>query len=108
MTETQKQGKQEKLQQLYSLVLASAQTPPPKKSLFGMKCPKCGSRLSKESVKGMLFAGEGGSEFAKKVVIEDAGIEPGVYVLRVDKYTCKCDYQFAVRDIDTPPDSADG
>jgi hypothetical protein len=97
--------KEEKLQKLYSLAMNSAQSLPPKRALFAWKCPKCGGKLDRESLKEMIFAGEGGSEFANKVISE-AGLPQGVYNLRIDHFTCKCDYEFAKRTIESPRETA--
>ncbi len=43
--------KMEKLEKFYSLVLSSAQTPPPKNALFGAKCPKCGKETTKDDLR---------------------------------------------------------
>ncbi len=98
--------KMEKLEKFYSLVLSSAQTPPPKYTLFGAKCPKCGSKLSKETVKETIYAGEGATEFGNKVIIKDAGAGPGLYNLHIDNFSCKCGYQFGRRTLETPADTS--
>lgn len=99
MKETEKE---EKLQKLYSLAM-STQPLLPKRSLFAWKCPKCGGKLDKESVGDRIYAGEGGTEFANKV-ISDGGFDPAIYNLKIDHFTCKCGYEFAQRFIEAPAD----
>ncbi len=97
--------KEEKIAKLYEVVEKSAQLPLPKRALLGWKCPKCSSRLSKNTAKAIIFSGEGGSDFAKKVVAK-AGLAPGLYSLTVQHFTCKQgDYEFARADVEEPADS---
>ncbi len=92
---------EEKLEKLYDTVEKTAQAPHPKRSLFGMKCPKCGNKLSKETAKGTIFDGEGGTAFAKKVTAK-AQLPVGVYTLAIEHFKCKqCDYEFAEADVST-------
>lgn len=92
--------KEEKLRQLYDLAVASANTPAPKRAFLSWKCPKCGSKLEKESVKELIVAVEGEDSFVNKV-ISDAGLAPGAYYLFVDHFTCPAkDYEFAKRNVE--------
>ncbi len=84
---------------LYELVEKSEQSPKPKRALFSVKCPKCGSKLARDSAKGPIFASEEGNEFAKKVAAK-AELDPGVYTLTIDHFTCKqCGYDFAKAEV---------
>ncbi len=87
--------KEERMEKLYGVAEKTAQSAEPKRVLFGYKCPKCGGKLGKESVKGLLFAGEGCTEFAKKVAAS-AELPPGVYNLTIHHFTCsQRDYEYA-------------
>ncbi len=94
--------KSKKLEKLYIVAVNSAQSPQPKRALLGSKCPKCDSKLRKEAVKEMIFSGEGGTEFAKKVV-SDAGFPPSLYELSIEHFTCpKCGYDYAKASVSKP------
>ncbi|MDO8568339.1 MAG: hypothetical protein Q7R57_06465 [Dehalococcoidales bacterium] len=95
--------KEEKLQKAYEVSEKSEQGPEPKRSLFGYKCPKCGTKLERETAKGLIFAGEGATEFAKKVA-ERAELSPGVYNLAVNHFKCKCGYEYAKSEVSTVSD----
>lgn len=96
--------KEERLQKLYEVVEKTEQGPGPKRSLLGSKCPKCGTKLGKESVKGLLFAGEGCTEFAKKVAAR-AELPPGVYNLAINHFTCpQCHYEYAKSELSAVSD----
>lgn len=97
-------AEEEKLEKLYVLALNSAKSPQPKRALLGSKCPKCDSKLHKEAVKRLIFSGEEGSEFAKKVT-SDAGMPPGVYELSITHFSCtKCGYEYAKASVNSPPE----
>ncbi|MEW6142285.1 MAG: hypothetical protein AB1597_03905 [Chloroflexota bacterium] len=100
MGEAKDARKMEKLEKLYAIAMSSGQTPPPKKSLFAAKCPKCGAKLNKESVKELIVGVEGESAFVNKVIAE-AQLTPGAYYLAIDHYTCpNGDYEFAKRSVE--------
>ena len=96
-----------KTEKLYALAEKSAQTPKPKHTLFSWKCPKCGEKLAKESLVEMIkttapgtaLVGETGSEFEKKV-LRDAGLELGVYNLKIKHFSCKCGYDYTTASVE--------
>jgi hypothetical protein len=89
-----------KIEELYKLASASSKSPQPKRSLFGLKCPKCGSKLARESFKESIYCGEDSSEFGKRIIL-DAKLRPGIYSLSVEHLSCKCGYEFA--SVETEP-----
>lgn len=95
--------KEEKLQKAYEIAEKTGQAPEPKRALLGYKCPKCGGKLEKEAVKGLIFAGEGATEFAQKVAAK-AELAPGVYNLAVNHFKCKCGYEYAKSEVSTVSD----
>lgn len=88
------EDKSQNIEKLYDLSLKSANVPSPKRVLLGFKCPKCGSKLDRESEKEMIFVGEAGTEFANKVG-KNANLAVGAYSLRIDYFKCKCGYEYA-------------
>lgn len=101
MGEAKEASKTEKLEKLYAIAMSSAQTPPPKKSLFGARCPKCGAKLSKESVKELIVGVEGGENAFVNKVIAESQLAPGAYYLVIEHYTCPGgDYEFAKRNVE--------
>jgi len=89
------QEKEKKVEELYNLVKASAKTQTPKGSLFGVKCPKCASKLSKESEKLIVIPGEGGTAFANRVAKDEDLGAGAAYSLTIERFKCKCGYDFA-------------
>jgi len=90
-----------KLEELCALAVNGTETTRPKRALFGLKCPKCGGKLAKDSAKAMVLVGEEGSEIINKVVTE-AQYGPGVYTVKVDHFTCGCGYEFFKTDVSEP------
>lgn len=92
----------EELEKLYNVSLNSANSPQPKKSFLSVKCPKCDKKLKKKSVKEIVFQDTSGTNvssekanaFAAKV-IKDAGMDPGVYGLSIEYFSCQCGYEYA-------------
>jgi hypothetical protein len=81
-----------KAERLYNLAANHAKLEKPRRALFGRKCPKCESKLSKNTTKELLL---GDSEFVNRV-LKEASLPPGSYFLTIDHYTCnKCSYEFA-------------
>jgi hypothetical protein len=100
MGEAKDTQKLEKLQKLYDLAMADSNTPPPKKSLFSSKCPKCGAKLEKESMKELIVGVEGENAFVNRVIAE-AQLTPGAYYLVIEHFTCPArDYEFAKRTVE--------
>lgn len=65
----------------------------PKQGLVRWKCPKCKSKLKRKSFKVPLYAEGGEREFANKV-INDHSLQPGLYNLTMDHFTCSCGYEY--------------
>ncbi len=94
----------EKMAKLYEVVEKSTQTPPPKRALFGAKCPKCGSKLSKNTMKAIAYTGDTGPEFARKAAAR-VELPVGLYNLTIKHYACKqCGYEYAAADMVEPND----
>ncbi|MFH1088007.1 MAG: hypothetical protein V1737_05420 [Chloroflexota bacterium] len=93
-------GEEAKVQTLYDLAASMKESDKPKRSLFSVKCPKCGEKLRKESLKETIYSGAGATEFANKVAA-DAKFPEGVYILKLDHFTCNCGYEFARSKVDT-------
>ena len=83
----------EAVKKVYEQSKSFSSTPAPKHSFTGTKCPKCGAKVKKESLKQPLFAGEGGTEFALAVA-KDFKAAPGLYSLSIDSYKCGCGYEY--------------
>jgi hypothetical protein len=84
-----------KIEKLYMVSTNCIKSEQPKRSLLSLKCPKCDTKLDKESVEERIFVGKGGTEFANKVGT-DAELTLGVYNLHIDHFVCKnCSYEFA-------------
>jgi hypothetical protein len=83
----------ETVKKLYEQSKAFASTPAPKQGFTGTKCPKCGTKIKKESIKQPLFSGEGGTEFALAVA-NDFKAKPGLYSFSIDSYKCSCGYEY--------------
>jgi hypothetical protein len=72
---------------------------PPKRSLFGSKCPDCNSNLTKETTKEMINTlEERVAELIKKLPCA-SDITPGIHKLEIEHFTCKCGYEFVKTDI---------
>ena len=98
---TEREKSLEKALKLYSLATDSEQSLKPKHSLFTWKCPKCGAKLSKESIKESIAPG---TEFEDKV-LSDAGLGPGVYYLHINHFNCgACGYDYAERYVEAMPE----
>ena len=97
--------KQEKLKQLYDIAMKMGDTPPPKRAFLASKCPKCGAKLNKESVKELIVGVQGENQFINKIVA-DAALAPGAYNIYIDHYTCpNKDYEYAKRTIEEVSDA---
>jgi len=83
----------EAVKKLYEQSKSFASTPAPKQGFTGTKCPKCGAKIKKTSVKQPLYADEGGKEFAN-TVIDDFKSKSGLYSLSIDSYKCDCGYEY--------------
>ncbi len=88
------QDREKKLAELYEAVAGSANAPAPKRGLFGIKCPKCGGKLSKQTEKQLIVVAEGISEFSNKVM-KDLQLEPGAYDFTIEQFSCGCGYRYA-------------
>lgn len=96
-----------KMDEWFTLSQRSVQSVKPVRSLFGWKCPKCGSKLSKKSLKEIIVAFEESNDFVKRVV-KERQLEPGgVYELTINHFICQCGYESAEADAQpTKSDSA--
>lgn len=83
----------ESIKKLYEQSKAFASMAAPKQGFTGTKCPKCGVKIKKESVKTALFSGDGGTEFAMAVA-NDFKAKPGLYSLSIDSFKCSCGYEY--------------
>ncbi len=89
----------ETVKKLYEQSKSFASVPAPKQGFTGTKCPKCGAKIKKASIKQALFAEEGGNEFANSV-INDFKSKPGLYSLSIDSYKCSCGYEYVGSKLD--------
>jgi hypothetical protein len=106
MGEAKDTKKEERLQQLYALAMSSKDTPPPKRAFLSWKCPKCGSKLHKESLKELIVGVEGENTFVN-TVIKEASLTPGAYYLHIEHFTCPSkDYEFAKRTVEEVSEGA--
>ncbi len=88
------QEQSQKIERAYALAQTASQPEPPKRALFGYKCPKCGGKLKKEDLKMLIVAGEQGTTFADTVA-RDNELGVGAYNLAVSQFKCDCGYEFA-------------
>ena len=106
MAESKDVSKQEKLEQLYGMAMSCGSLPAPKRSLFSVKCPKCGGKLKKESAKELIVGVEGGDAFVLKVLSE-ASVPVGAYYLTIERFTCEAgDYDYARRTVEEVSEGA--
>jgi hypothetical protein len=89
----------ETVKKLYEKSKSYSSIPAPKQGFTGTKCPKCGTKIKKESLKQPLYAGEEGNEFAKAVV-SDFKAKPGLYSLSIDSFKCSCGYEYVGAKLD--------
>ena len=102
-----KEEKWRRIAELYDLATKSANSARPKRVLFSWKCPKCNGNLNKESVKELAYLAEGGTEEGNEIIkkiLTEAKIDPGVYYLKLNHFSCKCGYEFARTNIEPVSD----
>jgi hypothetical protein len=106
MADKNEEGKQQKLEQLYGMAMSSGNLPAPKRSLFSVKCPKCGGKLKKDTVKELIVGVDGGDAFVLKVLSE-ASVPVGAYYLTIERFTCEAgDYDYARRMVEEVSEGA--
>jgi hypothetical protein len=106
MAESKENSKQQKLEQLYGMAMSCGELPAPKRTLFSTKCPKCGGKLKKETVKELVVGVEGGDAFVLKV-LNEASVPVGAYYLTIDRFTCEAgDYDYARRTVEEVSEGA--
>lgn len=79
---------------LYDLTEKCKASPPPKSKFLGWKCPQCGAKLKKRTLKHPISTDVGGTEFAH-MVVNKFNAPPGFYSLNLDHFTCECGYEYA-------------
>lgn len=84
---------------IYELTQKYESSLPPKSKFLGWKCPKCGAKLKKRSLKHPISTEVGGTEFAYKVV-KKFNAPPGFYSLNLDHFMCRCGYEYAARKLE--------
>ena len=106
MADNKETSKQQKLEQLYDMAMNCGSLPGPKRSLFTVKCPKCGGKLKKDAVKELVVGVEGGDAFILKV-LSQASVPVGAYYLNIERFTCEAgDYDFARRTVEEVSEGA--
>jgi hypothetical protein len=106
MADSKETNKQQKLEQLYGLAMSCENLPAPKRSLFSVKCPKCGGKLKKDTAKELIVGVDGGDAFVLKVLSE-ASVPVGAYYLTIDRFPCEAgDYDYARRTVEEVSEGA--
>ena len=82
----------EMVKRLYERSKEGNESQAPKQGIFNWRCPKCNSKLNRKSYKAPLFAEEGEDEFANRV-INDQKLDPGLYNITVNNFSCSCGYE---------------
>jgi len=83
----------EMVKKLYDMSRSREWPVRPKQTIFRWKCPRCDRKLNRKSFKAPLYAEAGGDEFANRV-IDDHKVQPGLYNITMDHFTCSCGYEY--------------